>query len=816
MAFSYTPHTGDGVTKTFPFTFEGIENGYIRESDIHVYIDGIEVFTFTFTGPTQITLTDAPEDQADIQIRREMPEDVPYTNFVRGNNFGQDNMNNSFLQTLYLIQETLDGFKPPGYYEKQDLNLGGNLISDLKDPISDQDAATRIFVADEILKWVAGTGINTNPTELLPGVVVKATDSEIENGDEHSNAFVDPKQLFDNQDNLGVPVDVRRFGAVGGDSAVDEIEALEAAEAYAFANGKSLLIPEGYTFYTTMFTTRVSIEGKGTIRCVDTAPTVLTTVLIDGTPDITVKDITVNGNGFQNGLTFVNGSHRCKVLNATVTNTRGSLIDIRNSDDCKVLSSYLHKTTTPFGDGVLVLDAERTLVAFNTIHDFTRDGIVFETGCKNSTACFNIIFNGHDSTDGYNAGIWTELGTSATIIGNIIDDMESVIAYHGVGIVVATDGTKSNFIIQGNQINKCDTGIILGGDNVLTSHIVSNNTITNYLVGVQCGSGATFNISKNSFGAATFTDSTKEGCIVYNNTLANVVTSLIIEGNTKVGNTYTDGDSADIRFQAASNPIGEVIIANNPGGWRINSADISSAYNLHISNSGLSFNVATPASITFPQANKIFLSNSSLTLGSNMLYGKGLTESKMIGVDIIGSGIITLGTSGINPVFRFSDVSTAPDVQIVEDYGTATKEYWGGLFTIRKKIDCSASSAARTIVVGGTGWKLNIIKSQIRVDDSMAGVTGNYLSLTHGSTVDYGSSGAASGGQFAKNNKGIWINHDGTNAPQLVAGENLFLASTLADTQGSTIVGGGNFGGAAGDEVTAILQGHIVYDLPNI
>lgn len=145
MAFSYTPETGDGATVTFAFSFD-----YIRESEIHVYVDDVEVFNFTLSGTSQITFAVAPDDQATILIRRIMPDETTYTNFTRGNNFGQDNMNNSFLQTLYLMQETLDGFKPSGYYEKQDIDFGGFTGINLKDPTEDQEIATRLWTLEMI------------------------------------------------------------------------------------------------------------------------------------------------------------------------------------------------------------------------------------------------------------------------------------------------------------------------------------------------------------------------------------------------------------------------------------------------------------------------------------------------------------------------------------------------------------------------------------------------------------------------------------------------------------------------------------------
>jgi len=126
MAYSHTDTVGDGGTVTFPFTFKGPDNGYFRDADIEVELDGTPTLDFTLTGPTQVTFAVAPADQVKIRIMRKQPDETPYTDFQRGNAFGQANINRSFLQQLYLLHEFMDGFKVAGYYEKQHLNMGTN------------------------------------------------------------------------------------------------------------------------------------------------------------------------------------------------------------------------------------------------------------------------------------------------------------------------------------------------------------------------------------------------------------------------------------------------------------------------------------------------------------------------------------------------------------------------------------------------------------------------------------------------------------------------------------------------------------------
>lgn len=148
---SFVQHTGDGVTTTFLLAVNGDNIGYLRTEDIHVYVDGVEVdFTIQVASPHLAILNEAPADGAVVIIRRQMPQDATYSDFSRGNVFSQRNMNNSFLQDLYLTQELLDGFLPEGTYQKQDMDFGDEWApTRLREPVNDSDAATKSYV-DEV------------------------------------------------------------------------------------------------------------------------------------------------------------------------------------------------------------------------------------------------------------------------------------------------------------------------------------------------------------------------------------------------------------------------------------------------------------------------------------------------------------------------------------------------------------------------------------------------------------------------------------------------------------------------------------------
>ncbi len=167
---SFVRHVGDGVKTQFTLAVAGENIGYFRTSDIHAYVDDVEVsITINVASPHIVIITPAPALDADVLLRREVPISQPYANFERGNNFGHRQVNNTFLQQLYLAQEGLDGFKPVGYYAKQDYNMGAKRVVNLATPVDKTDAVTK-QITDDIGLRVDSLENNFNGSEgtILP------------------------------------------------------------------------------------------------------------------------------------------------------------------------------------------------------------------------------------------------------------------------------------------------------------------------------------------------------------------------------------------------------------------------------------------------------------------------------------------------------------------------------------------------------------------------------------------------------------------------------------------------------------------------
>lgn len=141
---SFVRHTGDGVTSQFALTMQGEDIGYISTKDIRGYVDKVEVPVFiNKQTPHMVNFVDVPPAGSNILLRREMPLTKTYADFERGSNFGQRQLNNSFLQQLYLTQQILDGFFPEGFYFKDDLNMGMNRIINMAAPVDKYDAVNK-------------------------------------------------------------------------------------------------------------------------------------------------------------------------------------------------------------------------------------------------------------------------------------------------------------------------------------------------------------------------------------------------------------------------------------------------------------------------------------------------------------------------------------------------------------------------------------------------------------------------------------------------------------------------------------------------
>ncbi len=156
MALSANQYTGDGVNTDFTLDFT---LGYLRESHIHVFVDGVEIpqntLTFTLGGGTVRTPT-PPADGATVLVRRITPVGSLIHDYTDGALIIEKHLDESNLQSIMLMHESLDGFADAG--KAAALDMGNNRITNVAHAIDGNDVPTLEQVTN-LLTATAGEGV---------------------------------------------------------------------------------------------------------------------------------------------------------------------------------------------------------------------------------------------------------------------------------------------------------------------------------------------------------------------------------------------------------------------------------------------------------------------------------------------------------------------------------------------------------------------------------------------------------------------------------------------------------------------------------
>lgn len=101
MAVTQNTYTGNGSTVLYSFTFP-----YLDASHVKVEINGTPTTAYTLANATTIQFNSAPSNGAAIRIYRETTDTEPVSTFYPGSAIRSQDLNDNFLQSLYLTQET--------------------------------------------------------------------------------------------------------------------------------------------------------------------------------------------------------------------------------------------------------------------------------------------------------------------------------------------------------------------------------------------------------------------------------------------------------------------------------------------------------------------------------------------------------------------------------------------------------------------------------------------------------------------------------------------------------------------------------------
>ncbi|HDE2235678.1 TPA: hypothetical protein PCG40_005089 [Klebsiella pneumoniae] len=146
MAFSWQEQIKPAGTQDIQCDIE-----YLDKSYIHVYLDGVETTGYTWTSATNIRLNTALAASTTVLLIRKTEREYLYIEFASGSPFIEVNVDSQNTQFLHLAQELVEGRAIHGFYGA--ISMNGYRITNLANPISAQDAATKAYVdaADTLL-----------------------------------------------------------------------------------------------------------------------------------------------------------------------------------------------------------------------------------------------------------------------------------------------------------------------------------------------------------------------------------------------------------------------------------------------------------------------------------------------------------------------------------------------------------------------------------------------------------------------------------------------------------------------------------------
>ena len=149
MATTENNFNGNGTAGPFTYTFPVIEAG-----DVKVFVNGVTVSNYTVdTTLSTVTFTSPfPTSGQAIRIFRETNIDTLAAEFSAGSAIRASDLNDNFIQNLYVTQEISNNaiLTDGSNAFDVDLNMGGNQITNLGTPATDSDAVTKLYVDSRV------------------------------------------------------------------------------------------------------------------------------------------------------------------------------------------------------------------------------------------------------------------------------------------------------------------------------------------------------------------------------------------------------------------------------------------------------------------------------------------------------------------------------------------------------------------------------------------------------------------------------------------------------------------------------------------
>ena len=160
MAFSYQRETAKAGQTDFTVRFE-----FFDRQDVRLFVNGTLNDKFYWISDYSIRMDTPFNGGEQIRIQRITDMERLRVIFHEGAPFLRENLDEVHTQLLYIIQESSEGTNLEGFYN--DIDMHGNRITNLGNPIDDTDAANKKTVVDTENKLI---GITTALDARISGI----------------------------------------------------------------------------------------------------------------------------------------------------------------------------------------------------------------------------------------------------------------------------------------------------------------------------------------------------------------------------------------------------------------------------------------------------------------------------------------------------------------------------------------------------------------------------------------------------------------------------------------------------------------------
>ncbi|MFN4278302.1 MAG: phage tail fiber protein [Ferrovibrio sp.] len=159
---SFNVYVCDGVQVDFALTFP-----FLSRTHVVAYLDG-EPVSFEWMTDSLIRIEPAPENGAELLIRRETPNDTPLATFADGAVIRAPELNKVLRQALYVSQEGRDSVASAMIEDTTgNLDADGRRIVNAADPVDAQDVVTRSYGDEHYGANAAATAIAARDAAIV-------------------------------------------------------------------------------------------------------------------------------------------------------------------------------------------------------------------------------------------------------------------------------------------------------------------------------------------------------------------------------------------------------------------------------------------------------------------------------------------------------------------------------------------------------------------------------------------------------------------------------------------------------------------------